>query len=93
MYRQSFSRASGLVDFPGALVQLTRLKQMFAEHDDYPNHAAVHRRRMPEIDPALNSFSGTNQDQTITVTISATDVDTLFIWLSKTHTTPPPPPK
>jgi hypothetical protein len=44
---------------------------------------------MAEIDPVLNSFSGTNQDLTITVTISATDVDTLFLWMSKTQTTPP----
>ena len=42
-----------------------------------------------EIDPTLNSFSGTNQDQEITVTISETDVDTLFVWMSKTKTTPP----
>ena len=89
MYRQSFSTTSGPADFPGALVQLNRPKQMFVEHVDYPNHAAVHRRMMTEIDPVLNSFSGTNQDLTITVTISATDVDTLFLWMSKTQTTPP----
>jgi hypothetical protein len=70
-------------------VQLTRPKQMFVEHVDYPNHAAVHRRMMLDVDPVLNSFSGTNQDLTITVTISATDVDTLFLWMSKTQTTPP----
>jgi hypothetical protein len=87
MYRQSFSTTSGPADFPGALVQLTRPKQMFVEHVDYPNHAAVHRRMMLDVDPV--SFSGTNQDLTITVTISATDVDTLFLWLSKTQTTPP----
>jgi len=89
MYRQSFSTTSGPADFPGALVQLTHPKQMFVEHVDYPNHDAVHRRMMPEIDPVLNSFYGTNQDQEITVTISATDVDTLLVWMSKTQTTPP----
>ena len=83
---------SGPADFPGALVQLTRPKQMFVEHVDYPNHAAVHRRMLPDFYPELNSFSiapGTNPDQEITVTISATDVGTLFVWLSKTQTTPP----
>jgi hypothetical protein len=42
--------------------------------------------------PALNSCSiapGTNPDQDIPVTISATDVDTLFIWLSETQSTQP----
>ena len=86
MYRQSFSTANGLVDFPGPLVQFTRPKQMIVEHVDYPNHAAVHRLMVSEIGPVLNSFSGTNQDQTITVTLSVTDVDTLFVWMSKTHT-------
>ena len=87
MYRERFSTSAGPADFPGALVQLTRPTQMFVEHVDYPNHAAVHRRMVTEIDPV--SFSGTNQDQTITVTISARDVDTLFVWMSKTQTTPP----
>jgi hypothetical protein len=62
---------------------------MFVEHVVFANHAPVHRRMLPDYNPELNSFSGTNQDQTITVTISATDVDTLFLWMSKTQTTPP----
>ncbi len=88
MYRQSFS-TSGPADFPGALVQLTRPKQMFVEHVVFANHAPVHRRMLTDVDPVLNSFSGMNQNQEITVTISATDVDTLYIWLTKTQITPP----
>jgi hypothetical protein len=47
---------------------------------------------LPNVDPALNSFSiapGTDPDQEISVTMSATDVGTLFVWLSKTQTKPP----
>jgi len=47
---------------------------------------------LPDIDPALNSFSiapGTNPDQEISIAISATDVGTLFVLLSKTQTSPP----
>ena len=99
-YRQSFS-TSGPADFPGALVQLSlasgppRKPQMFVEHVVFPNHAAVHRRMLPDIDPVypvLNSFSiapGTNPDQAISVTISTTDATRLFVLLSKTQTTPP----
>ncbi len=71
MYRQIFSAASGPVDFPSALVQLTRPKQMFVEHVDYPNHAAVYRQRLLTY-PALNSFTiapGANLDQDISVAI------------------------
>jgi len=97
MYRQSFSTKSGPVDFSGALVQLILgtpvgggwNPHMFVEHVDSPNSAAVHTRMMPELDSVSNSFSGTNQVQTKTVAISATDVDTLFVWMSKTQTTPP----
>jgi hypothetical protein len=92
MYRERFSTSTGPTDFPGALVQLTHPKQIFLEHVDYPNHAAVHRRMLPAYNPALNSFSiapGTNPDQEIAVTISATDVGTLFVLLSKTQTSPP----
>ena len=81
MYRGSFS-TSGPVDFPGALVQLTRPKLMFVEHVVFANHAPVHRRMLPDVDPVLNSFSiapGTNPDQEIAVTISATDALTLFV--------------
>jgi len=53
-YRQSFS-TSGPADFPGALVQLTRPKQMFLEHVVFANHAPVHRRMLPEIVSVLNS--------------------------------------
>ena len=91
MYRQSFS-TSGPADFVGALVQLTRPKKMFVEHVVFPNHAAVHRRMLPEIDPAITSFTiapGNNPDQEISVTISATDVGTLYVLLSNTQTTPP----
>ena len=56
MYRQSFSTASGPADFPGALVQLTRPKQVFVEHVVFANHAPVHRRMLPEIISVLNSF-------------------------------------
>ena len=56
MYRKSFSTASGPADFPGALVQLTRPKQMFVEHVVFANHAPVHRRMLPEIVSVLNSF-------------------------------------
>jgi hypothetical protein len=65
---------------------------MFVEHVDYPNHAVVHRRMFPDFYPTLNSFSiapGTNPDQEIAVTISTTDVGTLFVLMSKTQTTPP----
>ena len=92
MYRERFSTSTGPADFPGALVQLTRPKQMFVEHVDYPNHAAVHRRMLPDFYPTLNSFSiapGANPDQEIAVTISATGVGTLFVLLSKTQTSPP----
>jgi hypothetical protein len=92
--RQSFS-TSGPVDFPGALVQLTLGTpvgggwnlQMFVEHAVFANHAPVHRMMLPDVDPVLNSFSiahGTKPDQEITVTISATDVGTLFVLLSNT---------
>jgi hypothetical protein len=80
------------VDFPGALVQLTRLEQMFVEHDVFPNHVAVHKRMLPDYYLALNSFSiapGTNPDQEMSMTIFATNVGNLFILLSKTETTPP----
>jgi len=93
MSSQSFSTASEPVDFHGALVQLTRPKQMFVEHVDYPNHAAVHIRMMPDVEPALNSFTiapRLSPDQDISVTISAEYVGTLFVWTSKTHATPPP---
>ncbi len=69
MYRERFSTSAGPADFPGALVQLTRPKQKFVEHVVFPNHAAVHMRMLPDIDPVypvLNSFSiapGTNPDQ------------------------------
>ena len=56
MYRQSFSTTSGPADFPGALVQLTRSKQVFVEHVDYPNQASLHRRMLPKIVSVLNSF-------------------------------------
>jgi len=92
MYRQSFSTTSGPADFPAALVQLTRPKQMFVEYVEYSNHAAVHMMMMLDVEPVMNSFTiapGTNPSQEITVTISATDFGTLFVWLSKTQTTPP----
>jgi hypothetical protein len=65
---------------------------MFVEHVNYPNHAAVHKKMMPDIDPALNSFTSaleTNSEQEIAVTISAKDAGTLFVWLSNKQTTPP----
>jgi hypothetical protein len=49
MYRERFSKSTGPADFPGALVQLTRPKQMFIEHVDYPNQASLHRRMLPKI--------------------------------------------
>ncbi len=85
MYRERLSTSAGPADFPGALVQLTHPKQMFVEHVDFPNHAAVHRRMLPDFYPTSNSFSiapGTNPDLEIGVTIYATDVGTLFVLLS-----------
>jgi len=65
---------------------------MCVDHVVFLNHAAMQRPMLPGFDPALNSFTivpGTNPDLDISVTISATDVGTLFVWLSKTHTAPP----
>ncbi len=42
MYREGFFTSAGPADFPGALVQLTRSKQAFVEHVDYPNQASLH---------------------------------------------------
>ncbi len=49
-------------------------------------------RMLPEVYPTLYSFTialGTIMDQEISVTISSTDIGTLFVLLSKTQTTPP----
>ena len=51
-----FSTFAGPADFPGALVQLTRPKQVIVEHVDYPNQASLHRRMLPKIVSVLNSF-------------------------------------
>ena len=56
MYRERFSTFAGPADFPGALVQLTRPKQVFVEHVDSPNQASLHRRILPKIVSVLNSF-------------------------------------
>jgi hypothetical protein len=56
MYRERFSTSAGPADFPGALVQLTRPKQVFVEHVDYPNQASLHRRMIPKVVSVLNSF-------------------------------------
>ena len=85
MYRQNFSTSSEPVDFSGALVQITRPKQMFVEHVDYLNQAAVHRRMLPDVHLMLNLFSispGTSLDQAIIATISATDVNALLVCLA-----------
>jgi len=56
MHRERFSTSAGPADFPGALVQLTRPKQVFLEHVDYPNQASLHRRMLSNIISVLNSF-------------------------------------
>ena len=56
MYRERFSTSASPADFPGALVQLTRPKQMCVEHVDYPNQASLHRRMLPKLVSMLNSF-------------------------------------
>ncbi len=56
MYRERFSTYARPADFPGSLVQLTRPKQVFVEHVDYPNQAALHRRMLPKIVSVSNSF-------------------------------------
>ena len=53
MFRERFSTSAGPADFPGALVQLTRPKQVFVEHVVFANHAPMHRRMLTD-DPTLN---------------------------------------
>ncbi len=56
MYRERFSTSAVPINFPGALVQLTRPKQMFVEHVVIPNHAAIHRMMMMTINDVTVKF-------------------------------------